>query len=274
MSTVTAPPAAPPRDHAADPPGYRLTGWGIVRSEWTKLWSLRSTWITLSCAAALSVGLGILVGASHEDNEAHRQVDPVGLPVFGMTFAQLAVAVLGVLAMTGEYGTGMIRSSMTAVPRRLPVLWAKTGVLAVVVLAVFVPVAFVTFLAAQPLLAGSGLAASLSDPGVARALLGSGVFTAYGAVLGLTIGALIRRTPGAIGVYVGVVMLLPELASLLPWAWVDDVVRLMPFDIGESMGLARPEEGALSTTAAYLAIAVWTTLGLGAAALLLRRRDV
>ncbi len=274
MSTATAAPAAPPRDHAAKPPRYRLTARGIVRSEWTKLWSLRSTWITLSCAAVLTIGIGMIVAGAYETGDGPQQFDPVGLPLFGLSLTQLAVAVLGVLTMSGEYATGMIRSSLTAVPRRLPVLWAKTAVFAGVALAIFVPVAFATFLVAQPFLAGTDLEASLSDPGVARAVLGSGVFAAYGGVLGLTIGSLLRSSPGAIAVYVGVVMLLPELVTLLPWAWVDDVVRLMPFDIGESMGLARPEEGALSTPVAYLAIVAWTTLGLAAAALLLRRRDV
>jgi hypothetical protein len=265
---------APARPGGADP-GWRLSTWGIVRSEWTKLWSLRSTWITLACAAALTLAFGTIASGAYQPGDSGgEELDPVGLPLFGLSFTGLAVAILGVLIVTGEYSTGMIRSSMAAVPRRLPVLWAKTGVLTAVVLAIFVPVCFLTFLASQPFLSGTELAASLSDPGVTRAILGNAVFTAYAAVLGVTIGSLLRRSPGAIATYVGVVMMLPEFAGLLPWDWVDDVVRYMPFDVGESMGLAAPEGDALSTTASYLVMAAWTAVGLTAAGLLLRRRDV
>jgi hypothetical protein len=272
-TTASAPAPAGRRPGAPAP--YRLTAWGILRSEWTKLWSLRSTWITLACAAALTPALGMMISGAYDPGDGGgEEFDPVGMPLFGLSFTQLAVAVLGVLLITGEFSTGMIRSSMAAVPRRLPVLWAKTAVFGGAVLAIFVPVSFLTFSLAQPFLSGTDLAASLGDPGVTRAILGSGVFAAYGAVLGLTIGVLLRRTAGAIATYVGVVMILPELATLLPWEWVDDVVRYLPFDVGESMGLAQPRDEVLSTPVSYLVMAAWTAAGLTAAALLLRRRDV
>lgn len=274
-STVPAPPApvdVPARPGAGE--GYRLTARGVLRSEWTKLWSLRSTWITLLGAAVLTPALGMMVAGAYQPGDVDGDLDPVALPLFGLNFTQLAVAVLGVLAISGEYSTGMIRSSMAAVPRRLPVLWAKAAVFGTVVLAIFLPVCFLTFLLAQPLLSGTEMAASLSDPGVTRAIVGSAVFVGYGAVLGLTIGTLLRRPAGAIAAYVGIVMLLPELASTLPWEWVDDIVRYLPFDVGESLGSAAQRPGDLAIPVAYLVMAVWTAAGLSAAALLLKRRDV
>lgn len=279
MTTASTIPGAPaPASQPARLDGeedYRLTARGVLRSEWTKLWSLRSTWITLIGAAALTPVLGMMVAGAYQPGDADGgEFDPVALPLFGLNITKLAVAVLGVLTISGEYSTGMIRSSMAAVPRRLPVLWAKTTVFGAVVLAIFLPVCFLTFLLAQPFLAGTELAASLSDPGVTRAIVGSAAFTGYGAVLGLTIGSLLRRPAGAIAAYVGVVMLLPELARMLPWEWVDEIVRYLPFDVGESLLSATRQPGDLATPVAYLMMAAWAAAGLGAAALLLRRRDV
>ncbi|MGP3968597.1 ABC transporter permease [Streptomyces sp. 6N223] len=270
--TVTATAPAHGRPGA---PAYRLSTRGILRAEWTKLWSLRSTWYTLGGVVVLTLGLGLIIAGAYEPDDARdADFDPVALPLFGLNFAQLAVTVLGILAFTGEHSTGMIRSTLAAVPRRLPVLWAKAAVFGGVVLAISVPLAFLTFLLGQPFLSGTELDRSLTDPGVARGILGAAAFTAYGSVMGLAIGAILRRSPGAIAVYAGVAMILPELAMLLPWDWVNDAVRFLPFYSGDELGRAEPGPEALSTTAAYLVLAAWAAIGLATAALLIRRRDV
>jgi ABC-2 type transport system permease protein len=277
MSTATTTAPGALRDATRRPraTAHRLSARGILRSEWTKLWSLRSTWYTLGAAVALTFGLGLIVAGAYEAEDAGGgDFDPVALTLFGLNFAQLAVTILGILAMTGEHSTGMIRSTMAAVPRRLPVLWAKAAVFGGVAVAVFVPLCFLTFLAAQPLLDGTEMARSLSDPGVARAVVGAALFTAYGGVLGLAIGAVVRRAPGAIAAYAGVGMILPELAVLLPWDWAEDAVRFLPFYPGDELSQAEPGPGALSTGSAYLVLAAWMAIGLATAALLIRRRDV
>jgi ABC-2 type transport system permease protein len=274
-ATVTAPAARPDAGRPGWRAAYRLSARGILRSEWTKLWSLRSTWYTLGAAVALTFGLGLIVAGAYDPEDAGGgELDPVALPLFGLNFAQLAVTILGILTMTGEHSTGMIRSTMAAVPRRLPVLWAKAAVFGGVALVAFFPLSFLTFLTVQPLLDGTDMARSLSDPGVARAVASAGLFTAYGGVLGLAIGAVVRRAPGAIAAYVGVALILPEVAVLLPWDWADDAVRFLPFYPGDVLSRAEPVSGALSTGSSYLVLAAWTAIGLAAAALLIRRRDV
>lgn len=107
-------------------PTYRLSTKGIIRSEWHKLWTLRSTWITLITASALVLAVGITMGATYDGDDA--DVDTIVFTLFGTQLSQICLAVLGILVTAGEYSTGMIRSSLAAVPRRVPVLWAKAGV--------------------------------------------------------------------------------------------------------------------------------------------------
>ena len=141
MSTLTTP--AAPTTRAARP-AYRVTGRHVLRSEWTKLWSLRSTWITLGLGLVFLVAFGLISAARYKSNISSGQpldedfagATALNLSLFGTNFAQLALGVLGVLVTAGEYSTGMIRSTLTGVPRRLPVLWSKSAVYGVVALLV------------------------------------------------------------------------------------------------------------------------------------------
>lgn len=152
---------------------YRVTPARVLRSEAHKLRTLRSSWITLGSAAALVLSVGIIMGATYTSDGGDSDVDTVILVLFGSTLGTLCTVVLGILVTAGEYSTGMIRASLTAVPARLPVLWAKAAVFTVTVLTVMVGAALITFAAAQLFLHDTDQAASLSEPAVLGAVLGN-----------------------------------------------------------------------------------------------------
>ncbi len=255
-------------------PTYQVTPGRVLRSEWHKLWTLRSTWITLLTASALMLGIGLLMGATYTTGGGDGDIDTVVLVLIGIQFAQIALAVLGILVTAGEYSTGMIRASLTAVPRRLPVLWSKAAVFGAVIFTLTLITAFATFLAAQPLLSGTDQAASLGDPGVVRALAGSAAALTLLGLTALGLGALLRSVPGAIGAFVGGVMILPEVLAMLPYDIVSDAAKYFPSKSVEALTSAQAVPGGASPGAALLAMALWAAASLTAAGLLLKRRDV
>ncbi|MEW2633858.1 ABC transporter permease [Streptomyces sp. NPDC048389] len=253
---------------------YALTPKRVLRSEWHKLWTLRSTWITLLTAGVLTLGIGLLIGATYESGGGDGDVDVVVLTLIGVQFAQIAFAVLGILVTAGEYSTGMIRASMTTVPRRLPVLWSKAAVFGAVTLAGTLVTAFVTFPAAQLFFTGTDQEASLGDPGVVRALVGSSAGLTLIGLTALGLGALVRSVPGAIGAFVGGVMVLPEVITLLPYSIVTDAMEYFPAKALESLMSAQPAPGAASPVGALLALTLWAATTLVLAGAMLKHRDV
>jgi ABC-type transport system involved in multi-copper enzyme maturation permease subunit len=259
MSTASSVAPAPSR--------LKVTQGRVVRSEWIKFWSLRSTVITLAIAAALMIGIGLLASSMLNSGEGAGagpdpgDLGPVDASLAGLTFAQLAFGTLGVLFMASEYSTGMIRSSLTAVPKRLPVLWSKIAVFAAVAFVIGLAASALAFTGGQALI-GEG-AASWSDAGVARAVIGSAVILAGSGVLGLALGALLRSTPAAISTLFGVMFLLSGIAQLLlPDSWRDDVVRYLPSNAGSAFTAVTQGADALGPWAglgvfvAYVAVAV------------------
>ncbi|MEV5721558.1 ABC transporter permease [Amycolatopsis mediterranei] len=278
MTTLTTNPAVtavPTR------PAYRVTWRRVLRSEWTKLWSLRSTWITLGLGLVFLVGFGLISAARYQSNLTSGQpLDPdfaqataVSLSLFGTNFAQLALGVLGVLVAAGEYSTGMIRSTLTAVPRRLPVLWAKAGVFGLVALLVGVAGAFLAFLFGSGIVSGTPAAMTLSDAGVVRTLFGAGLYLGLVGVIGVALGALLRSVAGGISVLVAALILIPGLISLLPKAWQTDLGPYLPSNAGQSMFALTHDSTSLSPTAGLLVFLGWTVLALGGAAVRLVRSD-
>ncbi|MEW2553616.1 ABC transporter permease [Streptomyces zhihengii] len=261
--------------HRTAPPAVALlTPTHVLRSEWHKLWTVRSTWITLLSASLLTLGIGITMGATYESGGGDGDVDTVVLSLIGLQFAHVALGVLGILVIAGEYSTGMIRATMTAVPRRLPVLWTKAAVYAAVTLAVTTATAFVTFAAAQVFFDGTDQEAAFGDPGVLRALVGSSAGVTLLGIVALGLGALLRSVPGAIGAFVGGVMVLPEVIGMLPYDIVHDALEYFPDSAATVLLSATPVPGAPSPSAALLALVLWAAAALGAAALRLRRSDV
>ncbi|MGW4943052.1 ABC transporter permease [Actinoplanes sp. NPDC004185] len=251
MSTATLSPETAPIVAPVAASGLEVTQSRVIRSEWIKFWSLRSTLITLATAVALLIGIGLLAssmlnsGAAPGPGPEPGELGPVDASLAGITFAQLAFGTLGVLFMASEYSTGMIRSSLTAVPKRLPVLWAKIAVFAVVVFVIGLAGSAVAFTGGQALI-GDG-AASWSDAGVVRAVVGSAVILAGSGVLGLALGALLRSTPAAISTLFGAMFLLSGVAQLLlPDSWRDNVVQYLPSDAGSAFTSVSQGADALS----------------------------
>ncbi|RII13538.1 ABC-2 family transporter protein [Streptomyces sp. YIM 130001] len=254
---------------------HRVTTARVLRSEWHKLRTLRSTWITVGSACATVLAIGILMGATYETGGGDGDVDTVVLTLIGSQFAQFFLAVLAVLMIAGEYATGMIRASLSAVPRRLPVLWAKAGVFAAVSFAAMSATALLTFGLTQPLFfQDTDQAAAFSDPGVARALFGTAAALTLLGLLALGLGGVLRSVPGAIGAFICGVLVLPEVLAMLPYDAVETASRYFPPKAAEALSSAEHLPDAASPGAALLALTLWAAASLTAAALLLRHRDV
>ncbi|MFG2970250.1 ABC transporter permease [Streptomyces sp. NPDC048288] len=279
MSTLTATVETPPEAPAR--PAYRVTGRRVLASEWAKLWSLRSTWITLGLGLLFLVAFGLIAANHYKSGVGSPHRDPdfatstaVSLSLFGTNFAQLALGVLGVLVTAGEYSTGMIRSTLAAVPRRLPVLWSKAAVFGLVALLVATLGVFVAFGFGSAIVSGTPAAMGFSHAGVVRSLLGAGLYLGLVGVIGTALGSLLRSVAGGISVLVASLMLVPGLISLLPSSWQDNISPYLPSNAGESMFALTHDSTTLSPGAGLLVFLAWTALALAGAAYRLVRSDV
>ena len=153
----------------------------------------------------------------------------------GVQLAQVATGILGVMLITSEYGTGLIRATLTAVPRRLPVLWAKAVVAAMATVTVTLPAALAAFWAGQKILTPHHLATTLSQPGVTRAVAGAALYLAVTALAGLALGAVLRSAAGAISALFGILFGLPILASFLPGSLSGDIGKYLPSNAGPAI---------------------------------------
>jgi ABC-2 type transport system permease protein len=251
----------------------------IVRSEWLKLRSLRSTRITLLVAFLLMAGLGVLSAAITAANWSHEQpfqrsgFDAVGTVLGGYTFATLAVGVLGVLVISNEYSSGMIRATLTAVPRRLPVLWAKAGVFTLVTWVTMTVASFVAFYAGMAVLSGHHLNVAIGSTGALRAVLGAGLYLAVVGLLGVALGALLRSTAGAVAAVIGLIMFVPLLSELLG-TWVKNhIAPYLPSNAGADVMSLHTQSPDLSPWRGFAVMCVWAIVALGLAAFALKRRD-
>ncbi|MFH8383769.1 ABC transporter permease [Kitasatospora sp. NPDC018058] len=281
MSTVVTSEPTAPADPRPARPAYKVTALRVLRSEWAKLWSLRSTWITLGLALLFLVAFGLIAAFQFKSRiTSGRPMDrdfasasALSLSLFGTNFAQLALGVLGVLVAAGEYSTGMIRSTLAAVPRRLPVLWSKAAVYGVIALVLGTVGVFATFVADSGILSSTRAAMTLSDAGVVRGLLGAGLYLGLVGVIGVALGALLRSVAGGISVLVASLMLIPGLVSLLPSSWQDHISPYLPSHAGEAMFALHHDTTTLSPTAGLLVFLGWTVLALAGAAVRLVRTD-
>ncbi|MET7287086.1 ABC transporter permease [Streptomyces sp. NPDC005573] len=281
MTTLATTPRPPqPAGTAPARPAYRVTGRRVLASEWAKLWSLRSTWITLGLGLLFLVAFGTVAAARYRSGYGSGRLQGdfaratgLSLSLFGTSIAQLAFGVLGVLVMAGEYSTGLIRSTLAAVPRRLPVLWSKAAAFGAVVLVLGVVGAFAAFLIGVRILAGTPAATTLTHPGVVRGLFGAGLYLALVGVIGTALGALLRSVAGGISLLVAALMLVPGLAALLPASWQDDFDPYLPSHAGQAMFALTHDSATLSPGAGLLVLLGWTALALAGAAYRLVRDD-
>lgn len=249
----------------------------VATSEWIKLSSLRSAVWTLVASVAMTVGIGLLlctIALLHlEAGHGLGSVNPASVSLYGVYLVQLTYGVLGVMLATGEYSTGTIRSTLAAVPRRLPVLWAKLGVFAVAVLVTSEAALAISMLGGQAILSGRHAGASLTDPGVLRAMIGAGLYLTVVGVLGVALGFIIRNTAGAITVLLGILLVLPVLGNFLPSSWAVHVTPYLPSNAGQAIIQLQKLAGTLAPWTGLALFAGYAALAAALAAMTLHQRD-
>ena len=286
MASLTARPGQPApaqRPHAV-PPATRRAGFaGTLRSEFTKIRSVRSTYFTLIAFFVAAVAFSIADTAGHVANWSHMSAaeltsfDPTATSLTGAVYlGELIIVVIGSLVITSEYGTRMMGTSLAAMPRRGVLYATKAVVLASVTLVIALITSFTSFFTGQAILGPQHDGVSITSPGALRAVLLSAVFVTCCALLAFGLGAIIRHTAGAITTLFGVIFLIPALAHALPNSWFFEVARWLPGGnaldpIAATKPLGEPflygSYGQLAVFAGYAAIA--TLIG----AVLFRRRD-
>jgi ABC-2 type transport system permease protein len=287
MSTATTP------DFTAT--GHNLSFWGMIQSEWIKLRSIRSTWWTYTVLVVITVGLSVQISSSlsfegyvEVPSQDGMQAAAVNAVMVSSDFTALIVCVLGVLVIAGEYGTGMIRSTFIAVPRRVPALLAKALVFAVSTFLVGALALAITIPISLSLIAGNGIDIRLDDPDYWRAMIGSAGYLALVGLIAFAIGAILRNTAGGIAVALGLILATPLVlglvASFAPQLWIANLSTLLPSNLGrvlfahpgygdwvsferpDGFWILEPWEGALG-------LVVWVLVLFTVAIVMLRRRD-
>ena len=277
MSAVLAskPASARPAD-----PVLKVTQARVLVSEFTKFRTVRSTVWTLLVSVVLIIGISALFSAVtasqyHTFDAADRATfNPVSISLSGMMFAVVAFGVLGVLMISGEYSTGMIRSSLTAVPRRLPVLWGKLAVFAGVIFSISLVASFICFFLGQALLDSHHLGVSIAAPGALRSIIGAALYGTVAGMIGVALGALFRNTAAGIATFAGVFFVIPPLTGLLPASISDHLSQYLPSYAGDAVwGGARSVTNALSPWTGFAVLCGYAVVVIAAAALRLRRVD-
>ena len=313
MATITTPNVR----LSALPPAVGRAGLrGALASEFTKLRSVRSTYWTLGALFIVSVGLDVAITAgtasnmvSNPGNKAGFDATQASLGAF-FELGQLIIAVLGAMVITSEYSTGMIRTSLTAMPRRGTVYAAKLIVFGTVTLIVSLITSFVSFFVGQAAMSGSGVAASLFhsvtiprnvnlspppggpnssappiyhffgtiviSPGtVLTAIVGTALFVTVVAMIAFGLGAIIRHTAGAITSTIGLMFVLPIIIQILPDSWRWDIMRFFPDAAGRvlSVTIGQTNQHLWSAWPQFLVTVVWAVVLVGIGGYLFRKRD-
>jgi ABC-2 type transport system permease protein len=251
-----------------------------VRSEWTKLRSVRSTYWSILAAIVLGIGLGAAISAGNAHAYSHMSLqdrltfDPTSLSLVGFFFAQLALGVFAIMTISSEYSTGTIRTTLASVPQRGYVLAAKSVLVSGISLIVGLGIAFASFWIGQLIFKRHHLNASLGDPGVLRAVIGSALYVAGLALFALGLATIVRHTAGAITTLTAVVFILPGVSNLLPHSWQQDLSRYFPANAGSAITNVVAQSDQLRPWAGFGVFMIWVVVLLGASWYLLRSRDV
>jgi ABC-2 type transport system permease protein len=251
----------------------------VVRSELTKFRSVRSTYATLAAAFVAAAALGpvqcALYASRYPNVDAHERAhfSAIGLSLNGIQLAQLAIGVLGVLLITSEYATGLIRATFAAVPQRRTVMAAKAIVFTAATLIVSEIGCFIAFFAGQAFLSHKHLETHIGDPGVLRAVIGGGLYLAVLGLLALGLGTVIRYSAGAIATLLGLLFVLPGIVGALPQAWQNTINQYLPSNAGQQIFAVRINPFTLQPWAGLGVFCVYAAITLLAGAVLLKRRD-
>jgi len=264
-------------DHRA---AFRASTFGdVLWSEWVKLRSVRSTFWALTVTVVLGIALGAVISAATAHAYARFSVgaklswDPTGVSQSGVAIAQVAIAVLGVLFISSEYSSGMIRTSLIAVPKRGRVLAAKSLVFAGVTFVVGEVVCFLAFFVGQALISGHAPHAALGDPGVVRAVAGGGLYLTALAVLSVAAGAVLRHPAAAIAAMMAVLFVLPLIAQALPDSWRHPVTEFWPTQAGGQLTNVYHSAHTLQPWPGFGVMCVFVAIVYAIAWTLLDRRD-
>jgi ABC-2 type transport system permease protein len=239
QQAIATTPSSRPTFRSSEPI-KRVTLREALDSEWAKIRTVRSTYWTLFAVVFVSIGVSVALAAAYIASwdslsaETRATID-VSYPLIGVNFGVLIIGVLGVMVISSEYSTGMIRTSLTALPRRGVLLGAKLAVLGTVSLLVGLLVAFISYFAAAPFYASKQVHLPLGSGANLRAVLLAGVYLALVALLGFAFGALLRHTAGAITTTLGVMFVLPIITTFLPGSWGKSINKVMPSQAGGAM---------------------------------------
>ncbi|MEU7751334.1 ABC transporter permease [Micromonospora sp. NPDC049101] len=247
----------------------KITPGGVAAAEWTKFSSLRSTWITTGISVFLLIAFGMIASASFSGDN----LTSVDLALSGSALAALSVGVLGALLGASEYTTGMIRATLAAVPRRLPVLWSKSLVAGAAAFVTMTIGAFAAFALGSAVLNDKIGSLGLGDDGVLRALLGAGLYLGLVAVLGVALGMIVRSSAGAIAILAGALLVVPGLAPLLPDSISEAITPYLPSNAGSAVMALAPTDGTLDPWAGLAVFAGYVAVTLAAAAYRLKKTD-
>lgn len=289
MSTVTTTPQTTPAAEAT--PSLRLSPLHVLRSEWLKFWTVRSTYWTLALTAVVFIGLVTLVSFGlRSSNVTGDQLSGTQMALLplnaGAQLALIPLAVLGVLTVTSEYSTGMIRASLTAVPTRLPVLWAKAVVVAVVTLVLTLVTVLTSAALASAILHSKGGSLDAGDPQVQRIVLGTALYLATTTLFAFALGALLRHSAAALGVVLTLLLVIENAINVLAqvvWKWLQHVTPFLPASAGSRLTMTEQQITAtndanlyhvhLTAWQGYGVLVAWVVVILAFAAVRLRSRD-
>ena len=283
------------RDRPARPTS-KLTFGGVLRSEVIKLRTLRSTWWCLSIMVVIVVGFGALFAlsaglfqAGEASTEQQQQIVAQSVSV-GVVFGQLVASILGALVITGEFGTGMIRSTFSTVPKRLPAVVAKLVVVALTLFVVSLVALVLTLLINSAILPSNDITVDFGDGALWRSVVGAAASIAFIGMIAFSLGAIIRNGAGAIAASVGLVFVLPIIVQIftafVDAAWVYTLAEIIPpnaaarlydYVVSGQSAVALPSpDGALvlEPWSALLVLVGWVVVLFGLALALVKRRDV
>ncbi len=256
------------------PAPYRVSFPRLLRSEWIKVSTLRSTWWSVALTAIVTIGIALLI-AQAANTPGFPGIQVVVSPI---QFTMLLAGILGVITVTGEYSTGMIRSTLTAAPRRGFVLAAKAIVVAALMFLASLAIFLVAAIVVTPILNGKDMAIPWDEPGASvLPLLAAAFSMAVFALIGVAFGFLLRSGAGAIGATVGLLFVLPIVVSIFPsqdpaWQWIREAGYYLPMSASQSLIFPQDDWG-LSAPGAFVTLCAWGVVGMLAAWAALRARD-
>ncbi len=253
----------------------------VLASEWTKLRTVRSTYWSTLIAVVLGIGLSAAIAAANEhaypkfSAQDRLTFDPTSVSTAGLFFSQLALGVLAIMAISSEYSSGTIRTTLCAVPQRGYVLAAKAVIVGLTGMVVALATGFGAFFIGQAIFSGRHLNVTLSDPGVLRAVIGVGLYMAGLMLFAMGLAIIIRSTAGAITTLVGLVFILPAVSNALPKNWQHDLARYFPANAGGAItSVVRDPTNSLGPWTGFGVFAIWVAVAIGTGWYLLRHRDV